>query len=129
MKEALYEKDLTAMKHAILESRRHDRMVREIAADIGVSHLHLRRHLMRRCDMLLLENLPARYEQGKRFQEGLPDIERALSSHIYTRAVPIVEEKTMDAVVSETKEKMAAGVPFAEAVAAGKAAIRQVILS
>lgn len=129
MKEAFYEKDLTAMKYAILESRRHDRMVREIAADLGISHLLVRRYLMKNLDMLLLENLPARYEQGKKFQESLPEVERALSSHLYTRAVPLVEERVMDAVVAATKEKIAAGIPIAEAVSAGKAMIRQVILS
>ncbi|MCQ8894608.1 MAG: DUF1959 domain-containing protein [Methanolinea sp.] len=128
MKEALYEKDLTAMKYAILESRRHDRMVREIAADLGISHLLLRRYLMENLDMLLLENLPARYEQGKKFQESLPEVERALSSHLYTRAVPLVGERVMDAIVAETKGKVAAGVPLSEAVSVGKAMIRQVIL-
>jgi energy-converting hydrogenase A subunit M len=128
MREALYEKDLTAMKYAILESRRHDRMVREIAADLGISHLLLRRYLMEKLDMLLLENLPARYEQGKKFQEGLPEVERALSAHLYTRAVPLLDEHVMDAIVAATQERIAAGVPFAEAVSSGKAKIRQVIL-
>ncbi|MDH7511189.1 MAG: DUF1959 family protein [Methanolinea sp.] len=128
MKEALYEKDLTAMKFTILESRRHDRMVREIAADLGIPHLLLRRYLMENLDMLLLENLPARYEQGKKFQEGLPEVERALSSHLYTRAVPLINERVMDAIVAATKERVAAGIPLSEAVSAGKAMVRQVIL-
>ncbi|MDI6899168.1 MAG: DUF1959 domain-containing protein [Methanolinea sp.] len=128
MKEALYEKDLTALKYAILESRRHDRMVREIAADLGIPHLLLRRYLMENLDMLLLENLPARYEQGKKFQQGLPEVERALSSHLYTRAVPLVNEGVMDTIVTATKDRIAAGLPLSEAVSAGKAMIRQVIL-
>jgi len=78
--------------------------------------------------MLLLENLPARYEQGKKFQQGLPEVERALSSHLYTRAVPLVDERVMDTIVTATKDRIAAGIPLSEAVSAGKAMIRQVIL-
>lgn len=61
----LYEKDLVAMKYAILISTRHDRLVREIAGDLGISPQNLRRYMIERFDMILMENLPARYEAGK----------------------------------------------------------------
>jgi len=127
MREPMYEKDLTAMKYAILESRRHDGMVREIAAEIGVPQLRMRRYLMDRFDMLLLENLPARYEQGKKMREGSPEPERALGSHLYTRAVPIIDEGTMGQILEGVREMVRKGIPLDQAVNSGKERMRKEI--
>ena len=62
----LYEKDLVAMKYAILISTRHDRLVREIAGDLGISPQNLRRYMIERFDMILMENLPARRLEERR---------------------------------------------------------------
>ncbi|MDI9633554.1 MAG: DUF1959 domain-containing protein [Methanolinea sp.] len=128
MKEVLFEKDLSAVKYHILESARHDRVVREIASDLGIPHLRLRRILMERLDMILLENLPARYEEGKRVDREAGGIEGALSAHLYTRAVPIVPPRAMAEIVEGTKALAASGVPPAEAVARGKALVREAVL-
>jgi len=127
MREPMYEKDLTAMKYAILESRRHDGMVREIAAEIGVPQLRMRRYLMDRFDMLLLENLPARYEQGKKMREGSPEPERALGSHLYTHAVPIIDEGTMGQILEGVREMVRKGIPLEQAVNSGKERMRKEI--
>lgn len=128
MKEVLFEKDLSAVKYHILESARHDRVVREIATDLGIPHLRLRRVLMDRLDMILLENLPARYEEGKRVDCETGGIEGALSTHLYTRAVPLVSPQAMERIVERTRELAASGVPLGEAVAQGKALVRGAVL-
>lgn len=127
MREPMYEKDLTAMKYAILESRRHDGMVREIASDIGVPQLRMRRYLMDRFDMLLLENLPARYEQGKKMRKDSPEPERELGSHLYTHAVPIIDEGTMRQIVEGVREMIRMGAPLDAAIDSGKERMRKEI--
>jgi len=123
----LYEKDLSSMKYAILTSTRHDRMVREIADDLGIPQLKLRRYIMDRFDMLLMENLPARYEQGKKLTAMAPSPERELKTHLYSRAVPLIEEEEMDRIFSRVKELMDDGSPGDEAVSTGRRLIREAI--
>ncbi len=65
----LYEKDLSAMKYAILTSTRHDQVVRSIAAELNIRQIKLRKLMMDHFDMMLLENLPARYDQGRMANE------------------------------------------------------------
>jgi energy-converting hydrogenase A subunit M len=125
----LYEKDLSSMKYAILTSTRHDRMVREIADDLGIPQLRLRRYIMDQFDMLLMENLPARYEQGKRLTAEAPSAERDLKTHLYSRAVPLIQEEEMECILSRVKEMMENGTPEKEAVSAGRRLIREAILA
>ncbi|NYT16578.1 MAG: DUF1959 domain-containing protein [Methanomicrobiales archaeon] len=125
----LYEKDLSSMKYAILTSTRHDRMVREIADDLGIPQLRLRRYIMDQFDMLLMENLPARYEQGKRLTAEAPAAERDLKTHLYSRAVPLIQEEQMECIFSRVKEMMENGMPEKEAVSAGRRLIREAILA
>jgi energy-converting hydrogenase A subunit M len=121
----LYEKDLTSQKFAILASPRHDRMVREIADDLGIKATRLRRYMMDRFDMILMENLPARYEQAKRAAGSLPDTQ--LGATLYSRAVPLVDEKSMEEIVAIVYQLLRKNVPEAEAVATGKKMIREEI--
>jgi hypothetical protein len=125
----LYEKDLSSMKYAILTSTRHDRLVREIADDLGIPQLKLRRYIMDRFDMLLMENLPARYEEGKRLTAEAPAPERDLKTHLYSRAVPLIEEEEMDRIFSRVKDLMDDGSPEDEAVSTGRRLIREAILA
>jgi hypothetical protein len=122
----LYEKDLNSQKYAILASPRHDRMVREIAADLGVQSTKLRRYMMERFDMILLENLPARYDQARQGARSLPD--RELGATLYSRSVPLVDEETMGEIVAAVDELLRWNIPQAEAVAAGKKMIRELIV-
>jgi hypothetical protein len=125
----LYEKDLSSMKYAILTSTRHDRMVREIADDLGIPQLKLRRYIMDRFDMLLMENLPARYEEGMRLTAEAPAVERDLKTHLYSRAVPLIQDKEMECILFRVKEMMENGTPEREAVSAGRRLIREAILA
>lgn len=123
----LYQNDLSSMKLAILASTRHDRMVREIASELGIPQIRLRKRMMDRFDMLLLENLPARYEQGMREREQVPRPGRELGAGIYTRAVPLILEDDMDAIAGKVRLMIAEGRPHEEAVEAGRAMIRELI--
>jgi hypothetical protein len=124
----LFEQDLTSMKYAILASSRHDRMVREIADDLGIPHLKLRRYMMNHFDMLLMENLPARYEQGKALMRDAPFPDRELGTILYSRAVPLLTEEQMEGVLILVKRMVGAGSAEHEGVAAGKRMIQEVIL-
>jgi len=124
----LYEKDLTSMKYAILTSRRHDRMVHEIASDLGLPQLRVRRYIMDHFDMLLMENLPARYERGKKDREDSPDPERSLGAHLYTRAVPMISEELMDETVGKVKDMLRHGTPMDQAISSGKLQLREAIV-
>jgi energy-converting hydrogenase A subunit M len=123
----LYQNDLSSMKLAILASTRHDRMVREIASELGIPQIRLRKRMMDRFDMLLLENLPARYEQGMREREQVPRPGRELGAGIYTRAVPLILEDDMDAIAGKVRLMIAEGRPPEEAVEVGRAMIRELI--
>jgi energy-converting hydrogenase A subunit M len=123
----LYQNDLSSMKRAILASTRHDRMVREIASELGIPQIRLRKRMMDRFDMLLLENLPARYEQGMREREQAPRPGRELGAGIYTRAVPLILEDDMDAIAGKVRLMIAEGRPHEEAVEAGRAMMRELI--
>ena len=121
----LYEKDLTSQKFAILASPRHDRMVREIADDLGIKATRLRRYMMDRFDMILMENLPARHEQAKKEAGSLHDSQ--IGATLYSRAVPLVDEERMEEIVATVYQLLRKNVSEAEAVATGKKMIREEI--
>jgi energy-converting hydrogenase A subunit M len=123
----LYEKDLTSQKFAILASPRHDRMVREIADDLGIKATQLRRYMMDRFDMILMENLPARYEQAKREARSLHNTQ--IGATLYSRAVPLVDEERMEEIVATVYQLLRRNVPEAEAVATGKKMVRELIVA
>ena len=123
----IYEKDLSAMKYTILTSTRHDRMVREIAAELDIPQIRLRKWMMDRFDMMLLENLPARYEQGKISRENENSIEKDLGARIFTRAVPLINSSEMDQITGQVQTLIREGTPDEEAVKAGRKMIRDVI--
>jgi energy-converting hydrogenase A subunit M len=127
MKEILYEKDLTAMKYAILVSKRHDRLVRQIAEDLSISPQKLRKSLIRRMDMILLENLPARYEMGTRESDRDAPLARAMGRALYTRFVPLVDREEMNRIIGEVRARINGGMPQPEAVAAGKRMLGEAI--
>ena len=123
----LYEKDLSAMKYAILTSTRHDRVVREIAADLAIPQLRLRKWMMNRFDMLLLENLPARYDRGKNAQLTEDPVEKELGVGLYTHAVPLISTSEMDRICDRVKALIREGSSREEAAVAGRSMIRDVI--
>lgn len=124
----LFEKDLSAMKYAILTSTRHDRMVREIAADLEIPQIRLRKCIMERFDMMLLENLPARYDQGKIARAAEHPIKKDLGAGLYTRAIPLVGSSEMDRITDRVQTMIREGRSEEEAVCEGRRMIRDVIL-
>lgn len=125
----LYEKDLTAMKYAILTSTRHDRTVREIAGELGIPHITLRKWMMARFDMMLLENLPARYSQGILARAAVKNpVEKGLGTELYTRAVPLLSHGEMEQIAGQVEALIRDGKPGEEAILEGKKMIRNVIL-
>lgn len=125
----LYEKDLVAMKYAILISTRHDQVVREIARDLGMSHQQLRKYMIEKFDMILMENLPARYEAGCAETGNDAPLADALGRSLYTRYVPLLERDNMNAILERVRDMIAGGTPEDEAVSRGKKMIGEEISS
>jgi energy-converting hydrogenase A subunit M len=122
-----YERDLQPMKFRILISVRHDRTVRAIAARLRIPVHEAQRLLVRRFDMQLLENLPARYEAGLRTEEEETDgVARALGAWLFTRAVPFLTGAEMAMILDAVREKIASGTPRDAAVGEGISEIRRV---
>jgi energy-converting hydrogenase A subunit M len=124
----MYEKDLSAMKYAILTSTRHDRMIREIAAELDIPQIRLRKLMMDRFDMMLLENLPARYDQGKNSRKTENPVEKDLGAGLYTRAIPLISSSEMGKITEQVQTLIREGTSEHEAVVAGRKMIRGVIL-
>ena len=102
-------------------------MVREIAEELGIPQIRLRKRMMDRFDMLLLENLPARYEQGRLYREQAPLPDRELGAGLYTRAVPLIAENDMEDIAGKVRIMIAEGVPLQDAIGAGRAMMREMI--
>jgi energy-converting hydrogenase A subunit M len=115
----LYEKDLTPMKFRILESPRHALLVRVLAERFGISVQEMRRILIGRFDMQMLENLPSRYEAGLEHADADSRIGRLLGCELFSRYVPLAASEAADAVLHVVEDRIAAGEPEAEALAAG----------
>jgi len=125
----LYEQDLMVQKYRILIATRHDRILRTIASDLGIGVQELRKTLIERLDMILLENLPARYEAAiAADQKGDDPVALVLGRNIFSSGIPLIPESRMDGILRTTKERLDRGTPRPEAIAAGKALIREAIL-
>jgi energy-converting hydrogenase A subunit M len=128
MSSYLYEKDLRPMKYRILISSRHDQVVREISQRFHIPVQMLRRILIERFDMQLLENLPSRYDTGLRDADRDDALARSLGCELFSRYVPLMDPGRMQGICQEVREMMVSGKTETEAIAAGNALIRQVIL-
>lgn len=129
MTEWLYEQDLVSQKYRILIAHEHDQLIRALASDLGVSVQELRRYMIEHIDMILLENLPARYKAAVAAGADADDpVARELGRDIFSRGIPLIPNQQMEEILKKIKERIEAGSPVPEAVAAGKAMIREVIL-
>ncbi|BBL68164.1 DUF1959 family protein [Methanoculleus chikugoensis] len=122
----LYEKDLRQMKYTILTSTKHDETVRAIAERLGMSDAKLRMMLIRRFDMSLLENLESRWQMGQRHANDGDPVAEELGYELFTRFIPLVDTETMQTIYSDTTA-MTQQMPFEEAIARGKARVREAI--
>jgi hypothetical protein len=125
----LYEQDLMVQKYHILIATRHDRLLRAIASDFGIGVQDLRKTMIERLDMILLENLPARYEAAiAADREANDPVAVALGRAVLSTGIPLVPEARMDEILKSTTHRLNQGTPVPEAIAAGKALIREAIL-
>ena len=127
MTEFLYEKDLTAMKFRILTSSRHDAVLTQLAERLGLSKQEIRKAVMRRFDMILLENIPARYEAAKAEGAGIDPVARELGGELFTRYLPLVPKERMEEIVRQAEESISEGQDPDLAIAKGKEEIREAI--
>ena len=129
MTEWLYEQDLVSQKYRILVAHEHDQLIRALASDLGVGVQELRRYMIEHIDMILLENLPARYKAAVAAGADADDpVARELGRDIFSCGIPLIPTPQMDRILKKTKDRIESGSPVPEAVAAGKAMIREVIL-
>lgn len=125
----LYEKDLRQMKYTILTSMRHDETVRAIAERLGISDAKLRMVLIRRFDMSLLENLESRWQMGQQHADDGDPVAEGLGYELFTRFIPLVDPDVMRSIYDETTAMIGNGSSRDEALAKGRARVREAALS
>lgn len=125
MTQWIYEQDLISQKYRILISTRHDRVIRQIATDLGIGLQDLRKYIMEHCDMILLENLPARYEAALLAAGNTDPVARAIGRELYTTSIPLVPPDVMENIYQKIAAKVQSGTPLDEAVAGGHAMMRE----
>jgi hypothetical protein len=125
MSQWIYEQDLLSQKYRILIAMRHDRILRQISADLGTDLQELRKYVIEHCDMILLENLPARYEAALLAAGAADPVARALGRDLYTTYIPLIPADVMEKIFRHTESKVASGTPFDAAVAEGRAMVRE----
>ena len=123
----LYEQDLVPQKYRILVAVRHDSLVRQIARELGIPVQELRRYLIGRLDMIQLENLPARAEMADAHADYGDAVARALGREKYTVCLRIISGAAMDPIFREVSQRVRAGTPVDDAIAYGRAQIREVV--
>ncbi len=124
----LYEKDLWPLKYNILTSTKHDAAVRAIARRLGVSDAKLRRLLIQRLDMSLLENIETRWEMGLRYADEGDPVAKELGCELFTRYIPLLDRERMKEIYEETRA-LARDMPLEEAIARGRERIREAVIS
>jgi energy-converting hydrogenase A subunit M len=125
----LYEKDLRMMKYNILTSTLHDRLVAELAERYGIRKQDLRKTLIERCDMSLLENLTPRYEVALRTGNTSDEVARELGCELLTRYIPLIDRGSMKTILDEVRRDIMQGTASEDAIRQGKAKIRELIRS
>jgi energy-converting hydrogenase A subunit M len=121
----IYEQDLVSQKYRILIAMRHDRIIRQIAADLGIGLQDLRKYFIEHLDMILLENLPARYEAALAAADDGDPVARAVGRALYTTYIPLVPPHVMDSIYRRVDAQVKSGTPLIEAAAKGRAMIRE----
>jgi hypothetical protein len=125
MTQWIYEQDLISQKYRILIAIRHDRIIRQIATDLGIGLQDLRKYIMEHCDMILLENLPARYEAALLAAGDMDPVARAVGRDLYTTSIPLLQPDVMENIYLKIAAKVQSGTPLDDAVAEGRAMVRE----
>jgi energy-converting hydrogenase A subunit M len=122
----LYEKDLRQMKLTILESRRHDAVVMELAATLGIKRQQLRKILIERSDMMFLENLPARCDAAR---ETGDETERLLGIPLLTQAFHLLSKEEGSLVREQYLQRIQNGITLEVALSEAQMEILELIRS
>ncbi len=125
MSQWIYEQDLISQKYRILIAMRHDRIIRQISADLGIDLQDMRKYIIEHSDMILLENLPARYEAALLAAGTADPVARAVGRDLYTTYIPLIPADVMKNIYQKTEAKVTSGTSFDEAVAEGRAMVRE----
>lgn len=128
MVEFLYEKDLRGMQYNILISTRHDMLITDLGHRYGLRKQELRRKLIDKMDMILLENLTARYEVGLKMGDADDELARQLGRELVTKYIPLVDAEKMEQVIEEVRIMIETGTTEEIAIEQGKTRIRELIL-
>ncbi len=126
MNRYLYEKDLRQMKLIILESRRHDAVVLELAATLGIKRQQLRKILIERSDMVFLENLPARCDAAR---ETGDDTERLLGIPLLVQTFHLLSREEGVQVTEQYLQRIQNGVTQEAALSEARMEILEMIQS
>ncbi|MBN1195177.1 MAG: DUF1959 family protein [Methanomicrobiaceae archaeon] len=127
MGDFLYEKDLRMMQYNILTSARHNGVAAAIAGHYGLKKQEVLRMMMERMDMILLENLPARYEVWQATGDAGDETERKLGCELISRYVPLADPQAIDRICADAKERIRKGTPKDEALSEGLQNIREML--
>jgi energy-converting hydrogenase A subunit M len=127
MPDFLYEKDLRVMRYNILTSARHNGVATAVAGHYGLKKQEVLRMMMERMDMILLENLPARYDVWQATGDSGDEIGRKLGCELISRYVPLADRQVMDRICSDVKERIRKGTPKDEALSEGLQNIREIL--
>jgi hypothetical protein len=123
----LYEKDLRPFKFRILLSSRHQALLQTLAVRLGVQIQLLRKRMIERFDMQLLENLPARYEAAETIPEDSDPIDIALGMELFTRIIPLLDIDVMSTIRQNVGTLLKNGSSVEEAVMSGRAMIKEAL--
>jgi len=126
MNRYLYEKDLRQMKLIILESRRHDAVVQELAATLGIKRQQLRKILIESSDMMFLENLPARCDAAR---ETGDETERLLGIPLLTQAFHLLSREEGAQVREQYLQRIQNGITQEVAISKAQIEILEMIRS
>ena len=128
MTKYLYEKDLRKMKLNILMSPLHDRLVRTLGNLYNTSKQEMRKQLMEKCDMVLLESLPTRYDDWIKNRDEGSLVQEAMGYNLMTKYIPIINKNDMNKVLLEIQAGISEGMQEESAVTEGRMMIRELIL-
>ncbi len=81
--------------------------------------------LIEHLDMMLLENLPARAEMADAHADPDDPVARALGREKYTLYLQIISGAAMESIFHAVSDRVRAGVPVQDAIAYGRAQIRE----
>ncbi|GAA5262344.1 DUF1959 family protein [Methanocalculus sp. MC3] len=126
MNRYLYEKDLRQMKLIILESRRHDAVVQELAATLGIKRQQLRKILIESSDMMFLENLPARSDAAR---ETGDETERLLGIPLLVQAFHLLSREEGARVREQYLQRIQNGITQEVAISKAQMEVLEMIRS